>query len=164
MTYCQNILRSLFKERMPLIKSWLYTGKIPRFKIKSPLSRRRPLMSMFNFLLSHHFKLYFCCVAIAKINGCFISTEFFYFINDADLSAINFIPFLFADGTADLERRNTTEDLTAGSGFSADFNGASFSFAITLLISASILSSFFFTCFILSSSCLRLPGLLQPPS
>ena len=72
-------------------------------------------------LFSNYFKINIGMLAVAKINGGFISAQFFYFICDMDLFTINIISFLIADGPTDLERCNATEDLSAGTGFGANF-------------------------------------------
>jgi large subunit ribosomal protein L9 len=63
-----------------------------------------------------------------EIDGGFISAQFFYFVGDTDLLAIDLVSFLFADGAAQLQRGNATEDLATGTGFSSDLQGAFFQF------------------------------------
>src|SRR5436190_11800060 len=67
-------------------------------------------------------------MTISKINRRFVSTEFFHFINDLDLPAVNFISSLFTDRTTDLQRCNTSEDLSTGTCFSTEFQRSFFEF------------------------------------
>ncbi len=54
-------------------------------------------------LFAYHFKFDFGAMTATKVDGCFISSQFFYFINDVDLAAINCITFLLIDSAAQLE-------------------------------------------------------------
>ena len=53
-------------------------------------------------LFAYYFKFNFGAVAIAEIDISFISSQFFYFVSNMNLFAVDFISFLFADGAANL--------------------------------------------------------------
>src|SRR5678815_4353374 len=75
---------------------------------------------MTGLLFSHYFKFNIGMLAVAKIYRSFVSTQFLYIVCNMDLLPVNLISFLIADGTTNLKGRNTTEDLSACTGFSTN--------------------------------------------
>ena len=58
-------------------------------------------------------KFYFRFITVTKIDFGFISTQFFYFVQNVDPAAIYLIPFLIADGAGKLHGGDTAEYFTA---------------------------------------------------
>jgi len=84
----------------------------PTYSKKNPVSDcQQDFYVRYLRLFSYNFKFYLSGISASEINSCFVSTEFFYFIEDADATTVDLVSLLFADGAADLNRSNATEDL-----------------------------------------------------
>ena len=87
---------------------------------KKSRSQERPGIFL-KGLLTYHFKFNLGLAAVAEINFSFKGSQFLNIINDRNAATVNFITFLFFNSPGYLNRCYTTEDLSAGAGFSANF-------------------------------------------